>query len=178
VLLKQHSKLACRQVGLKFISMKLSAVKQLLDGLDAVTFQLPDNTFVPVHFHITEVGVITKNFIDCGGTVREEKVVNFQLWEAGDFDHRLAPVKLNSIISLSERVLNIDPELEVEVEYQGTTIGKYGLEFNGVHFLLTSKATACLASDACGIPAEKMKVGLSELGKQPSACCTPGGGCC
>lgn len=158
--------------------MKLSAVKQLLNGLDTVTFQLPDNTFVPVHFHITEVGMITKNFIDCGGTVREEKVVNFQLWEARDFDHRLAPAKLNSIISLSERVLNIDPELEVEVEYQGTTIGKYGLEFNGSHFLLTSKSTACLAQDSCGIPAEKMKVGLSELGKQPSACCTPGGGCC
>jgi hypothetical protein len=154
--------------------MKLSEIKQILTDLDAVIFQLPNKSFVPEHFHVTEVGVITKNFIDCGGTVREEKVVNFQLWEAGDYDHRLAPKKLNNIIELSERTLNIDPELEIEVEYQSDTIGKYGLEYNGIYFQLTSKLTACLAQDACGIPAEKQKVKLSEIGNQSAAaCCTP-----
>jgi hypothetical protein len=39
---------------------------------------------VPEHFHVTEVGVVTKDFIDCGGTVRHEKVANFQLWDAND----------------------------------------------------------------------------------------------
>ncbi|NBR15194.1 MAG: hypothetical protein EBU01_11560, partial [Crocinitomicaceae bacterium] len=78
--------------------MKLSEIKTILTDLDAVTFQLPNKSFVPTHFHVTEVGIISKNFIDCGGTVREEKVVNFQLWEANDFDHRLAPAKLLNII--------------------------------------------------------------------------------
>lgn len=156
--------------------MKLSTIKTYLDTLDAVQFQLPNGTFVPQHFHITEVGVITKDFIDCGGTVRHEKVANFQLWEAGDFDHRLAPQKLVGIINLSEKILGME-DLEIEVEYQSDTIGKYGLEFNGTNFMLTFKQTNCLASDACGIPAEKLKKDLSELTETKNAC-SPGGGCC
>ena len=33
-------------------------------------FMLPDQSFVPAHYHITEVGRVQKDFIDCGGTVR------------------------------------------------------------------------------------------------------------
>lgn len=157
--------------------MKLSTIKSHLNTLDAVRFELPDGTFVPEHFHVTEVGMITKDFIDCGGTVRHEKVASFQLWEAGDFDHRLAPQKLISIINLSEKVLGME-DLEIEVEYQSGTIGKYGLTFNGRNFMLTSKQTACLASDSCGITPEKQKVNLSQLSENKNACCTPGGGCC
>lgn len=158
--------------------MKLSEVKEALKKLDSVIFQMPNGTYVPLHFHITEVGMITKNFIDCGGTVREEKVVNFQLWEAADYEHRLTPDKLNKIIELSESTLNINPELEVEVEYQAGTIGKFGLAFNGICFQLTNKMTACLAEDACGIPEEKRKVSLSDLGTKTSSCCAPGSSCC
>lgn len=157
--------------------MKLSEIKTILNDLNALIFQLPDGSFVPEHFHVTEVGIVTKNFIDCGGTVREEKVVNFQLWEANDFDHRLKPQKLINIIELSEKVLSI-PDLEIEVEYQNETIGKFGLAFNGHYFLLTNKETACLASDSCGIPVEKQKIRLSELNTKSSSCCTPGSGCC
>ncbi len=156
--------------------MKLSEIKQQLNTISKVNFLLPNGTFVPEHFHVTEVGLITKNFIDCGGTVRNEKVINFQLWEANDFDHRLAPQKLLNILALSEKVLG-NEDLEIEVEYQTETIGKYGLEFNGENFLLTAKHTNCLASDSCGIPPEKLKVNLSELNTK-QACCTPGGGCC
>lgn len=88
--------------------MKLSKIKELLPTLTNVNFQLPDNTMVPEHFHVTEVGVITKNFIDCGGTVRNEKVANFQLWNANDTDHRLKPEKLLKIIALSEKVLGME----------------------------------------------------------------------
>jgi len=157
--------------------MNLNEIKEILTSLDTVVFQLPNKSFVPDHFHVTEVGMITKNFIDCGGKVREEKVINFQLWEAADYDHRLAPTKLLSIIELSEKVLNINPELEIEVEYQSETIGKFGLAFNGLTFQLTTKTTACLAEDACGIPVEKQKIKLVEIGKSNSSC-TPGGGCC
>ena len=155
--------------------MKISDVKSFLNQAETLQFQLPDGTMVPEHFHVTEVGVITKNFIDCGGTVREEKVANFQLWDANDFDHRLKPGKLLNIIALSEKVLQLG-DLEVEVEYQSDTIGKYGLETDGNQFLLTSKFTDCLASDSCGIPAEIRKVNLNEL--STANACTPGGGCC
>lgn len=154
--------------------MKLSEIKEILPSLENVEFQLEDGTFVPEHFHVTEVGEITKKFIDCGGVIRNEKVVNFQLWNADDYEHRLKPGKLLNIIRLSENKLGIE-DAEIEVEYQSTTIGKYDLEFNGKHFILKNKKTACLAEDACGIPSEKPKVKLSEI---QSSSCTPNSGCC
>ena len=155
--------------------MKLSQIKNILENADSLRFELQNGSSVPAHFHVTEVGMITKNFIDCGGMVRNEKVVNFQLWNANDTDHRLEPQKLLNIIALSESVLGIE-DLDIEVEYQAETIGKYGLDFNGKNFVLTSKQTACLAMDACGIPPTKMKVRLADLQNAPV--CTPGGGCC
>ncbi len=155
--------------------MKLSQVKLILEELNNIAFKLPNGDLVPKHFHVTEVGKITKHFIDCGGTIRNEEVVNFQLWNANDYDHRLHPEKLLKIIKLSEKQLNIG-DLEVEVEYQGETIGKFGLDFDGKDFLLTSKQTDCLAKDNCGIPAEKVKVRMSDLNDEP--CCTPDGNCC
>lgn len=153
--------------------MKLSIFKTHLDNLQSLHFQLPDATFVPAHFHITEVGTVTRNFIDCGGTVRHEQLISFQLWEAEDFDHRLTPEKLKDIIVRSEKVLNIGDH-EIEVEYQTSTIGKYALGFNGEHFVLVPKHTACLAEDACSISG-KPKIRLSSIG---SKVCTPGGSCC
>ena len=156
--------------------MKLSQIKNILKTVDAVNFILADGTAVPEHFHVTEVGLITRNFIDCGGKVRKETVVNFQLWDANDFEHRLKPKKLLDIIALSEKVLGIE-DYEVEVEFQAETIGKYDIGFNGTAFMLLNKQTACLAQDQCGIPAEKQKVKLSEIPSQTNSC-TPGGGCC
>jgi hypothetical protein len=156
--------------------MKLSDVKQVLQTLENVEFQLENGAFVPEHFHITEVGMITKNFIDCGGVIRTEKVVNFQLWNADDFEHRLKPNKLLHIIQLSEEKLGIE-DLEIEVEYQSDTIGKYSLEFNGKIFLLKSKTTTCLASDACGIPSEKQKKNVAQLSSTNNSC-SPNSGCC
>ena len=146
--------------------MKLSEVKIALERLESIAFQLPDGELVPNHFHVTEVGKITKHFIDCGGTVRSEEVVNFQLWNANDYDHRLHPEKLLDIIELSEKVLKIE-DSEIEVEYQAETIGKFGLEFDGKNFLLTNKQTDCLAKDKCGIPVQ-----------EPTNSCEPGSGCC
>ncbi|SDL67106.1 DUF6428 family protein [Kriegella aquimaris] len=155
--------------------MKLSQVKSALGNLEKIAFQLPNGELVPNHFHVTEIGKISKNFIDCGGTVRNEEVANFQLWDANDYDHRLHPEKLLNIIELSEKVLEIG-DLEIEVEYQGETIGKFGLDFDGTNFLLTTKQTDCLAKEKCGVPTEKTKLQFSELQTENS--CTPGGGCC
>ena len=155
--------------------MKLSEIKNELKQLNTIAFKLPNGELVPNHFHVTEVGKITKHFIDCGGTVRNETVVNFQLWNANDYDHRLHPEKLLDIIELSEKTLGIE-DLDIEVEYQGETIGKFGLDFDGTNFLLTTKQTDCLAQDQCGIPAEKPKLQFSDI--QTGNSCTPGSGCC
>ncbi|MGY0406777.1 MAG: DUF6428 family protein [Polaribacter sp.] len=149
--------------------MKLSQVKLILEELETMAFQLPNGELVPSHFHVTEIGKITKHFIDCGGTVRNEEVVNFQLWNANDYNHRLYPEKLRNIIDLSEKILKME-DLETEVEYQAKTIGKFGLYFDGKKFLLINKQTDCLAKDTCGIPVEKVK--LTDLN------CLSDGNCC
>lgn len=156
--------------------MKLSEIKSKLPQLSQLTFLLPDGNSVPAHFHITEVGQVNKRFIDCGGTIRDEKSINFQLWEDGDYDHRLGAKKLLDIIQLSEKTLGLE-DLKVEVEYQSNTIGKYGLEFNGEAFVLTNTMTDCLAKDKCGIPAQKPKLKLSEI-QTSAGTCTPNSGCC
>ncbi|WP_262148104.1 DUF6428 family protein [Chryseobacterium foetidum] len=156
--------------------MNLSKVKQILQTLENVEFQLENESFVPEHFHVTEVGTSTKTFIDCGGVIRTENTVNFQLWSADDFDHRLKPDRLLDIIRLSEEKLGIEDH-EIEVEYQTETIGKYDLEFNGKTFVLKNKTAACLAVDACGIPSEKQKKNLADLSVNQNGC-KPNSGCC
>ena len=163
-------------VNYNVLIMKLSEIKNHLATAETVHFKLPDGTFVPENFHITEVGVVTKNFIDCGGVVRREEAANFQLWDANDTEHRLRPKKLLDIIALSEKVLGMG-DLDIEVEYQQQTIGKFDLDFDGVDFVLMAKQTACLAHDQCGIPV-KPKVSLQMLGSQEGVACIPGGGCC
>lgn len=158
--------------------MKITEIKNHLRQAEQLRFILPDGSFVPTHFHVTEVGKVTKDFIDCGGTVRHEQVANFQLWTAYDTDHQLKPEKLINIIELSEKVLELG-DLEIEVEYQSNTIGKYGLEFDGINFLLTTKQTDCLAKDNCGVPQEKPRIRWSNQKQEESqSCCTPDSGCC
>ncbi|MBW3129477.1 DUF6428 family protein [Hymenobacter profundi] len=152
--------------------MKISEMKQSLAELDAVHFRLPSGEYLPAHFHVTEVGLVSKHFIDCGGIERQETVANFQLWEAGDYDHRLAPQKFLHILALSEKILGQE-DLDIEVEYQQATIGKFGLAFDGQDFVLLPKQTACLAQDACGIPSKEVAPPQLQM-----LACTPGGGCC
>jgi Family of unknown function (DUF6428) len=83
--------------------MKLSEFKLKLKNLNQLIFLLPDGNSVPPHFHITEVAQVIKKFIDCGGVIRHETKVGFQLWEADDTEHRLMPEKLLNIIELAEK---------------------------------------------------------------------------
>jgi len=156
--------------------MKLSDVKQQLEHMDHVVFELPNGKQVPAHFHVTEVGKISRHFIDCGGTIRQEEVVNFQLWSSIDYHHRLGAEKLLNIIRLSEEKLGIG-DLKVEVEYQGETIGKYGLSVNDSKFVLTNTHTDCLAKSDCGIP-PVIKEAATAIQQQAQSCCSPNGGCC
>ena len=157
--------------------MTIEEIKTQLAKMDQLSFVLPDGNFVPAHFHITEVGKLTKDFIDCGGKRRTEESACFQLWqkEAED-NHRLAPQKLIKIIEGSQAQLGLG-NLPIVVEYQGANaISKFGLEYDGKNFLLTSTLTACLAEDECGIPETSNMIDLSS--ETAKNACTPGGGCC
>ncbi len=156
--------------------MKLSEFKTALSQVSEINLELPNGTMIPSHFHITEAGLVTKHFLDCGNTERVEKLVNLQVWTATDYAHRLAPSKLLRILEVADRLFE-GQDLELEVEYQSDTIGKFGLAFDGDHFQLTNKSTNCLAQDHCGIP-ELVAAPVSAMKKVASGCCTPGGGCC
>ncbi|RXR19339.1 hypothetical protein EQG63_07820 [Flavobacterium amnicola] len=154
--------------------MKLSEFKRQLALVSEFAIQLPTGEFVPNHFHITEMGIINKKYTDCGNTFREENYFTFQLWYSQDTWHRLTSEKVLKIIAGIEKNTNVD-DFDILVEYQDeNTIGKFGLEFTGEHFRLTSTKTTCLAQDNCGIPTEKIKKNIQEL----ASCCTPNSGCC
>ena len=135
----------------------------------AVHLMLPDQSFVPAHFHVTEVGRVHKDFIDCGGTVRSTTCCVLQVWVAQDFDHRLDTTKLAHVMRLAAPLLK-STDLPVEVEYENGVVSQFPLTAaeitpSGVLLHLGTKHTACLAKDRCGVDAAD------------AACCmTPG--CC
>ena len=155
--------------------MNLSTFKAVLASQKDLTFTLPNGNIVPPHFHVSEIGQITRKYIDCGGSIRVDHKINFQLWLASDIDHRLSPQKLIKIIEQSENALQLK-DVDIEVEYQGSTIEKFGLSFQNNQLQLTSTETACLAPNACTPPAiEKPKVKMSAI---QNSCCDPSSGCC
>jgi len=121
-------------------------------------WMLPDKSFIPDHYHITEVGRLQKDFIDCGGTIRSLASCLLQIWVADDTDHRLLTTTLAKIMEVAGAVLQSD-ELPVEVEYEEGTISQYpvaGVEVTpaGLLFYLGTKHTACLAPEKCGVDGE------------------------
>jgi hypothetical protein len=137
--------------------MLLSEFTALLDAHPAAGLHLllPDGDLVPAHFHVTEVGRVAKDFIDCGGTVRSSRNCVLQVWVADDTAHRLDPAKLARVVRLAAPVLGAD-DLPVEVEYDTgfvTQLPVTAAEVTpaGLLFHLGGKHTACLAPDQCGV---------------------------
>lgn len=134
-------------------------------------FVLPDKTTIPAHFHMTEVGHVQKDFIDCGGTRRAVSSCVLQAWLAvDDEDHALSAGKLASILQLAGKVLPSD-ELSVEVEFEAPYVSQFPIESaetsgDAVVFLLATKHTDCLAKEKCGVE------------NSGSSCCSTESGCC
>ena len=151
--------------------MNLEAFARVLAENPAAPLHLmlPDGSFVPAHFHVTEVGRVQKDFIDCGGTVRSSTACVLQVWVAQDTDHRLDTTKLAGILRLAAPLLKT-ADLPVEVEYEDGRVSQFPVSAaevtpSGVLLHLGAKHTACLAPDRCGVDASG-----------PSCCSTPG--CC
>jgi hypothetical protein len=167
----------CIKLTHKKSHMKLSTLRKYLLNCQEVQFILPNGTFVPAHFHLTELGKTAREFVDCGGVWRKEEKANMQLWVADDTDHRLTAEKAIKIIDTCSSLFD-GIDLDLEIEYQRDTIGRFGLTLENGQLELTNLQTACLAPDSCGIPAIKTKVELANMVSQEGNSCTPGGGCC
>ena len=164
-------------MNLKDLKAHLAASPEKL-----VQLILPGGSTVPQHFHVTEVGQVQKDFIDCGGEVRNSTVCLIQAWVANDLDHRIETDKLLKILELADKVIPSD-NIPVEFEYQERVISQYQLKASGitddgeaVTLTLGLKFTDCLSKDKCGIPEDY--VGERQSGEAATApCCGPGETC-
>ena len=171
-------------------------VEQFLGLLEAHPHQalrivLPNGEAIAPHFHITEVGHVTKNFMDCGGTRRQTESCLLQTWVYSDVDHRLETTKLANILRIAGDVLP-SLDLPVEIEHETHVVSQYpvtaGSSDGQTLTLSTSlKHTACLAMDlccaptasACATPDATNSVAKADKPRvKAGACCAPGGGCC
>ena len=153
--------------------MNFESLKQSLSASPDknIVFRFASGDSLPEHFHVTEVGRVTKDFVDCGGTRRTVESCVLQTLVADDFDHRLTAGKLLSILEKSS-VLGIDAGSTVDLEVQQDTVAIYsvGTAADGesaITFELAPRQTECLAPDKCGIES------LTVLGDDCS-----GPGCC
>ena len=138
-------------------------VCELMAALDKcpernIELMLPGGTPVPAHFHITEVGLVRKDFIDCGGTRRSTSTCVLQVWLANDFDHLFDTTKLKRIIELALPILASDT-LDVAFEVQEKSISLFSLQTvrfsdGRLQLQLANKHTACLAPQLCVVTSQ------------------------
>lgn len=146
---------------------------------NSIRIVLPDGEAVPSHFHVTEVGRVQKDFIDCGGTRRTSLSGQLQLLVATDFDHRLSAEKLLKILEMSEPILGSDP-LPLTVEYGQKVavvyaVSNLAVEDSVLQIQLGVPQTGCLAPDRCGLSNDE--AGLFTIGAGTSDY-SPKSGCC
>jgi hypothetical protein len=151
--------------------MKLSELISALQKFPTAfpRFVLPNGSFIPAHAHITEVGHVVKNFVDCGGLTGRNEAVVLQTHVDRDTDHRLKSDRFARILRLGNRVLTHE-DFDVEVEYDCCVVSQYPIAQiksagGRLDILLGRKRTQCLAQ-------ERAK-------QQPTqACCAPAANCC
>ena len=146
-----------------------------------LSLRLPDGTRLPAHFHITEVGHVTKRFVDCGGVRRVQESCLLQTWVHEDVDHRLAAGKLADVFERVGDVLE-DLSLPVEFEVELGTVAQFGLGgvsvvAGNLELALTAKHTDCLARGVC-LPGSCDAEPESACEPVVAPTCSPGGGCC
>src|SRR6266581_4441537 len=132
-------------------------------------FVLPNGDYVPQHAHVTEVGHVIRNFIDCGGlTGKEEKVV-LQTHVGSDTDHRLRSDRFAKIPRLGNRVIP-SADLDVDVEYDCCVVAQYPIaqaipDDDHLNLILQRGRTQCRARER-------------REGETAAGCCVTSAACC
>jgi hypothetical protein len=167
--------------------MNLKELKTRLHQHPALTLAiaLPDGRRIPAHYHVTEVGHVTKKFVDCGGKFRasETCVLQTYIGSSADDGHRLTAGKLLHILGLAGFVLP-SGELPVEVEYEDHAISQFPVTGTTVAgdtltLELGTKHTDCLAKEQCGL--DDGCGCTDKAAEEPASCCAASVGsakCC
>lgn len=129
-------------------------------------FVLPNGDYIPAHAHVTEVGHVVRNFIDCGGLTGTEEKVVLQTHVGNDTDHRLRADRFAKILRLGNRVIR-SADLDVDVEYDCCVVAQYPIaeatpDGEHLNLILQRGRTQCrarerqedeTAADCCGTSA-------------------------
>ncbi|HJT81265.1 MAG TPA: DUF6428 family protein [Chthoniobacterales bacterium] len=133
--------------------MTFSELQHLLQQYPAAfpRFILPNGDSIPPHAHVTEVGHVVRNFIDCGGKTGKEEKVLLQTHVGDDTDHRLRADRFARILQLGAALLP-HSDLDVDIEYDCCVVAQYPIaagEPEGEHlnFTLARGKTQCRARD-------------------------------
>ncbi len=136
-------------------AMSISALRTALAAAPALplTVLWPDGDPIEAHFHITEVGRVQKDFVDCGGTVRRTVVCLLQTWVGEDVEHRITAGKLLKALAHAAPILGGE-DLPVELEYEACNVIQFRVtgivaEPSRLVVQLGGKHTDCLAKELC-----------------------------
>ncbi len=167
--LTARQEVVSRDIPTQSEAMKLSTFKSLLEAHRDKQFRivLPNDNAVPINFHITEVAHVQKRFIDCGGSVHTNHTCQLQVWVWTDMEHRLLAGKMADVLIKSAKVLPVDKDLDLEIEYEDVTISQYPVAGHtvtndSVTLHLGYKHTDCLAKDICCPPSLSLTAVASQ----------------
>jgi len=118
-----------------------------------LTVLWPDGDAIEAHFHVTEVGRVQKDFVDCGGKVRRTVTCLLQTWVGDDVEHRITAGKLLKAFEHAGAVLGGE-DLPVELEYEACNVIQFTVtavvaEAERLVVQLGGKHTDCLAKELC-----------------------------
>jgi hypothetical protein len=132
-------------------------------------FVLPNGHYIPAHAHVTEVGYVVRNFIDCGGVTGKEEKVVLQTHVGNDADHRLRSDRFAKILQLGSRVIP-SADLDVDVEYDCCVVVQYPIaeaapDGEHLNLILQRGRTQCRARER-------------RESETAAGCCAPSAVCC
>lgn len=118
-----------------------------------ITVIWPDGEPIEANFHVTEIGRVQRDFVDCGGTVRQSVTCLLQSWVGDDLDHRITGGKLLKAFVHAEPILRGE-DLPVEFEYDACNVVQLKVlsavvETGRLVIRLGKKQTDCLAKELC-----------------------------
>ncbi len=151
-------------------ALTVSALKAALGAAAdlPITVIWPDGEPIEAHFHVTEVGRVQKDFVDCGGTVRRVVSCLLQTWVGEDVDHRITGAKLLKAFEYAEPVLGAE-DLPVELEYEACNVVQLKVvsvvaKEGQLVMELGQKHTDCLAKELCVPTPKNASCGCGETG--------------
>ena len=132
-------------------------------------FVLPDGDYIPAHAHVTEVGHVVRNFIDCGELTGKEEKILLQTHVGDDTDHRLRSDRFAKILQMGNRVIP-SADLDVDVEYDCCVVAQYPIaeaapDGEHLNLILQRGRTQCRARER-------------RKSETPASCCATSTACC